>query len=145
MPLADYVIERREVNFKGKTLVSVRALNFEDISVLVRGHLVELTQLVDSVSTGGEIVMDAIDVQAIIFQLVTKAPLTAAKMIAIGADEPGEVDKAKLLSAPLQIQIISDIVELTFEDVGGPLAFRGMVYRIIQSYRPQIDQTMLIS
>jgi hypothetical protein len=136
MALADYVVQKRDVkDFNGKVLATVRGLNFEDISQLVRNHLPELTMVFQGASPSGKLLPDDLDINSLLFSLVVKAPNTAGKMLALGCDEPDEVEKAKLLPAPLQLKILGDIVSLTFEDVGGPLAFLEMVKIAVASQR----------
>jgi hypothetical protein len=142
MALADYVVQRREVkDFNDKVIATVRGLNFEDISRLVRNHLTELTMVFNSASTGnGKLLPDELDINSLLFSLVVKAPDTAGLMLALGCDEPDAIEKAKLLPAPLQLKILGEIATLTFEDVGGPLAFLQMVKIAVASQRPALTE-----
>jgi hypothetical protein len=128
MALADYVVQRRDVlDSNGNLVAKVRGLNFEDISQLVRNHIDDLTAVFNSFSEGGKLLPESLDINEMIFRLIIKAPDTAGKMLALGCDEPNEIEKAKTLPAPLQIKLLGEITALTFEDVGGPLEFLAMV------------------
>lgn len=136
MALADYVVQKRDVkDFKGDVIATVRGLNFEDISRLVRNHLTELTLVFQTAATDGKLLPDELDMGALILKLVLQAPDTAGLMLALGCDEPTEIEKAKLLPAPLQLKLLGEIANLTFEDVGGPLAFLEMVKIAVASQR----------
>ena len=137
MALADYVVQRRDVlDHNGKKVATVRGLNFEDISQLVRNHITDLTQILGSFSKDGKLLPETLDTNALIFNLVVKTPGTAGRLIALGCDEPDETEKAKLLPAPLQVKLIGEIVALTFEDVGGPLEFLVLVRMAVEVQRP---------
>ena len=137
MALADYVVQRREVtDAGGKVVARVRGLNFEDISQLVRNHITELTVVLSGFSEGGKLLPENLDINAMLFSLVVKAPETAGKMIALGCSEPAFVEKAMTLPAPLQLKLLGEIVALTFEDVGGPLEFLAMVRMALVSQMP---------
>ena len=140
MALADYVVQRRDVmDFNGKKIATVRGLNFEDISQLVRNHITALTQILNGFSEGGKLLPEALDMNAMMFSLIVKAPDTAGKMLALGCDEPNEIEKAKLLPAPLQLKLLGEIAALTFEDVGGPLEFLVLVRMAMEAQRPALD------
>lgn len=130
MALADYEPERVVIEHKGKPLISVRGLNFNDTSVLVRNHLADL-RIILKAYRDQKSLPDDLDIEALVMRLLTDAPILAARMIAIACDEPHGEHNAKQLSVSLQVHIISEIARLTFEDVGGPLAFVGLVARIV--------------
>jgi hypothetical protein len=141
MALADYVVQKRKVtDFNGNVIAKVRGLNFEDISRLVRNHLTELTMVFQSAATDGKLLPEELDLNALLLKLVLQAPDTAGLMLALGCDEPDAVDKAKLLPAPLQLRILGEIINLTFEDVGGPLAFLAMVKIAVTSHRQVLPE-----
>jgi len=124
MALADYQPERSVVTYKQGPLTSVRGLCFEDVTALVRNHLDDLRTLYD---WWQQKLLRPDDVEGLMFRLLTTAPDTAAKMIALACDEPEGVPAAKRLSMPLQLKIMIEVYRLTFEDVGGPLAFAAMI------------------
>lgn len=140
MPLSDYIPETFDVIYKGKTLVTVRGLNLEDLGVLARNHIPELREMYrrfDPASTGSNFLSS--DIDAMIFSLIAEAPGTAAKMIAIASDEPGSVEQAKRLPAPLQLKILIEVARLTVEDVGGPLAFGALLRQLMQRQPTSTD------
>jgi hypothetical protein len=66
-------------------------------------------------------------------------------MLALGCDEPDQIERAKSLPAPLQAKLLGEIAALTFEDVGGPLGFLEMV-KIAVAGQPQgLDGTPVSS
>lgn len=134
MSLSDYTPERVDILYKGKTLIEVRGLNLEDVSFLVRRHLAELRALrafILARNADPEKLLPN-DIDAAILNLLVSAPLTAATMIALAADDLSNVTKALALPMPLQMKILLEVVRLTFEDVGGPLAFADMVGAVLR-------------
>lgn len=138
MPLSDFEAVKTPIIYKGKILVEVRGLNLDDVTLLVRNHLADfqmLWKLYDPVNQ--KLLPNSADgIDQMIFGLLSNAPETAAKLIAIASDEPGETDKARRLPMPLQMKILIEVVKLTFEDVGGPLEFVGMLGRVLTAELP---------
>jgi hypothetical protein len=132
MALADYQPEREQIFHKQSLLVSVRGLCLEDLSVLVRGNLAELQQLYAAIKQPDQYQIDDL----LIMKLINQAPLMAAKIIALAADEPAGEEAASRLTVPLQVNILSAIARLTFEDIGGPKAFVAMVGQLVGNSLP---------
>jgi len=127
MPLSDFVPDTKDVVYRGKTLVTVRGLHLGDVGVLMRRHIDDLRTLYRMFDPSGKLLPSEVDIDGLLFSLITYAPETAAKMIALASDEPENTEQAKRLPAPLQLQILIEIVKLTFEDTGGPLEFGAML------------------
>lgn len=148
MALADYQPERFQVSYKGKPLAKVRGLSSRDLSVLVRANLPELMMLYDRYSGEGATVNDFMTSQSFLVRFLSEAPQIAVQLICMAADE-GESEEAMsavaLMSMPLQVQILIEIVRMTFEDVGGPKAFAAMVRLTMETAKTNIaaDQKVL--
>lgn len=130
MALSDYVPAKRTVQHDGKTLVEVRGLNLEDSMILMRNHLPELCEAWDLWESQDRKLLpeNQSQITGLIITLMIMFPDTAARMISMAADEGEDgVQHAKKLPLPLQVKIIAEIVEQTFEDVGGPLVFAAMM------------------
>lgn len=130
MALADFNPETRDIEYRGKILATVRGLNGNDCALLVRGHLDDLQvvfRLVAGMSRDEKLLPSAPEIENMVFRVVTELPNFTARVIALACGEPAEEDKAKLIPMPLQITIAIEVIKLTFEDVGGPLAFAGMI------------------
>lgn len=99
----------------------MRGLSLDDVTFLLRTHLTDLQLafgMYRDVSEGEEVSGDAL-----LTSVLYEAPALAASVIALGSGEKGVAEQAKLLPAPLQLQALTDIVELTFIEVGGPKNF----------------------
>lgn len=127
MALADYEPEREQIDYKGRGFVTVRGLNPDDLSILVRAHLTELRVFYASVRSTGELSLD----ETMMVKMLTDAPGIAARIIAIASDEPDAADAARKLPMPFQLKILLAIARLTFEDVGGPLVFMAMLGEMV--------------
>lgn len=130
MALADYAPERSNIEYKGKPLATVRGLNLEDVTVLMRQHLDELRQVYSLVGANGGKLLPG-ETEATILKLISDAPALASKIIAIASDEPDQAEAARRLSMPLQMKILLEVARLTFEDIGGPLVFAGMMQAMV--------------
>lgn len=130
MALSDFTPETKDVSYKGKTLVTVRGLNLDDVGLLMRRHLGDLQAVYRAYENIGKLLPNNQDIDALLFNFLANAPETAARMIANASGEPDNIDKARALPAPLQLKILIAIIELTFEDIGGPLEFAAMLRRI---------------
>lgn len=130
MALSDYQPDRVPVMYRDKVLVRVRGLNMEDVGLLMRHHLSDL-QTIYQMYQDQKLLPNAVDLQPLLLNLLTQAPVTAALTIAVASDDTDDfevkVAAARRLSAPLQMKILGEIVRLTVQDVGGPLEFREML------------------
>lgn len=131
MALADFTPERVEVKYKGKALATVRGLNLEDLSVLIRSHLGDLQRLWELLEDDKQNVFQRLSADGFLLKLIGDAPVLGSKIIAIASDEPEAAEQAKLLPLPLQVMFLQHIVRLTFEDIGGPKAFVALIKDMI--------------
>lgn len=127
MSLADFTPERVTIEHKGKALVQVRGLCLDDVSILVRAHLPILNKLY-AMSQMGD--MAAFGGDKFVLDFLTLAPDVAFDVIALAADEPEYGSQARKLPAGLQLKILQEVMHLTLEDVGGPLALVAMIGRL---------------
>lgn len=117
MGLHNYTPQRHEMSLGGGNTIALRGLALEDISRLINVHLPDIEALFDLFASGMAVKDD--EMRTLVMSIVKDAPGFAANMIALSADEPDHADKAEKLPAPLQIQIIMKIGDLTFTEVGG--------------------------
>lgn len=133
MALADYTPERYTVEWRGRVLVEVRGLSLEDVTVLVRQHLPELKELYARFQGDPKkLLPEGLDAERIALNCITEAPTLAARIICLASDER-DMDAARRLTMPLQMKILIEVIRLTFEDVGGPLEFAGMLRKIVMT------------
>lgn len=126
--LADLQFEGREYDVKGGSF-RVEGLSFESFAVLVRTHLSDLEALfalfADVETMTGE------DVEKLALATIEQAPGFAANVIALAAGEPTAAPAAAKMPFPLQVQVLVDIAELTFSEVGGVKKFLPTVLRLL--------------
>jgi hypothetical protein len=135
--LVEYVPERTPIAHKGKTLVTVRGLNYEDVTVLVRAHLKDISRLFAGFK---EKKLLPSDIEPMLLDLLTSSPQTAATIIAIAADEPDYSAAALKLPLSLAVTILYELVRLTFEYVGGPLVLVTLILIIMWAEEMTPDQ-----
>lgn len=116
MGLNNYTPERHEFVLKGGSF-HVRGLSLEDVSRLVNHHLPDLEALFDLFSSG-QLDSDS-NLRPLVMSLVREAPGLAANLIALASDEPDSAKQAATLPAPVQIDAILKIGDMTFSEVGG--------------------------
>jgi len=114
MPLSDFTPEKRSIQMKGGSF-DVGGLSLQDVAILVREHLDDLQALFELFEKGGT----TEQFKALIPTVVTQAPGFVANVIALAAGEPEGADNAMRLPAPVQIEAVTHVVDLTFGDVGG--------------------------
>lgn len=137
MSLADYQPAREKVEFKGGS-VFVRGLSLDDLTVLMRNHLSDIDNLMEIYRRD---VRDELAVAAAIqygVSLAREAPGLVAHVISLAADEPDQVDRARALPLPIQVEILKHVGRLTFEEVGGAKKFFESLQILIASIRPAI-------
>lgn len=136
MALSDLVIPTKEIRI-GKTSISVRGLGFDDVAILISNNRKSLEQAIEMF--GG-----SSDAQAAMASVATKLlielPDLVAQVIACACDEPGEAKKVRRLSAPIQLEAILAIGQLTFEETGGVKKFAEQVADIFRSVTAAIPQ-----
>jgi hypothetical protein len=93
--------------------LTVRGLSFFDIAPLVGQFGPELTAVYENVS-GNDV-----NLNALIGDLVGKAPPLVGAIIASGCGEPEQTETAMRLPIAIQIEALQKIGELTFATEGG--------------------------
>lgn len=135
MSLADYQPLSREVPLQGGTL-RVRGLGLDDVAVLLNEHLPDIDNLLnlydDNVDPTSKVVSSA----QFALVLARRSPALVAQAIALAADEPDEVDKARRIGLAAQVQCLKIILTLTFEEAGGFRKFVESLAMILSSMAP---------
>lgn len=122
MGLADYQPARESVAFRGGSF-EVRGLSAEDLGVLLRNHLPDLDNLFELYAEGVDERLAVFGTAQYIIKIVQEAPGLTSNVIALAADRPDLVDKARTLPLPVQVEALKTIIRLTFEEAGGPKNF----------------------
>ena len=135
MALADFEPTKVVIEHNGKPLVSVRGLCLDDISILVRAHLIVLNKLVEQAKSNVQGGVFGVN-DLFMLELMGKAPDVAWDIIALAADEPEYGDTARKMPASLQIKILSEVMRLTMEDIGGPKALVALVAGMVNQNQP---------
>lgn len=133
MALADYEPERVEIAHKGKPLLSVRGLCLDDLSILVRAHLVTLNKLFETAKAGmrPDSVFGVSDL--FLMDMIHKAPDVIFDIIALACDETEYSETARKLPVGVQFKALQAIMSLTMEDIGGPKALVAFLDKARQS------------
>lgn len=141
MGLADYRPETAAIVFKGGSF-NVKGLNLEDVSLLIRTHLPDMESLFDMYQQSTGDVFSNGAAERLILKLAKDAPALTANIIACASGEPDSVDAARSLSLPLQVQALTHIGRLTFEDAGGPKNFFEALMKLFGGIiPPELMQT----
>lgn len=127
MALLDFKPITRTIVIQGASEVSmtVRGLNLTDLAQLTDAYAAEMRELHDLYETAmgmvkGEAEGDALtSLVKLLTSFITKAPVLVGAAIALAADEPGARDVAMTLPPAKQVEIMTNISDLTFgEGVG---------------------------
>ena len=120
MGLADYKPKVASVSLPGSGGdITVRGLSLDDIAVLMNEHLTDIDGLV--AIHANSMTQDARveEMARFAISIAKDAPALVANVIALAADEPGQVANARRLPLPVQVEILKKILTLTFEEAGG--------------------------
>lgn len=139
MGLSNYKPESRLIALKGGSF-QVEGLSIEDVSVLVREHLPDLDALFDIFQNAN--VKSSDDMLPVVKSLVSQAPGFAANLIAIASREPDSAAQASRIPAPKQIEIIMEIGDLTFTEVGGIKKSWELIAGLLKANRPAIAKVL---
>lgn len=117
---------------------SVRGLSLSDILVLVSAHRKAMSELFETFANSGS---DANleNTQKLAGSVISSAPALAAEIIALAADEPTEIENAKRLPFPAQLEALEIIGELTFATVGSPKKVVEIVIRAMEGASSLMD------
>lgn len=118
MSLASYEPERKKIEFKGGSF-TVRGLSTEDIAILLQEHFQDFDAIMDSWGNHKQNVFTKDALQDFAINLVKDVPILAAKIIALAAEEPDQVEKVRKLSFPIMLEALLTSFQLCFEEVGG--------------------------
>lgn len=139
MPISDYQPPTAVVEFTGGSL-KLRGLALDDVAVLMRSHLVDLDKLIqiydNKVSDSAAVASFA----QYAISLAKECPGLVANIIALASDDGDNVPAYRKLSMPLMIKCLTQIIELTFVEAGGPKKFVESLMEIFRGMRaPKTD------
>lgn len=144
MSLSDYIPERAEIKLP-KGAFSVRGLSLVDVSVLLRDHMGHLDAMFKQYAEKTKEVFTTAAAQKLVLTLVKDFPDLCAAVITLAADEPGTEAKARALTAPKQIETVTAIGRLTFEEVGGPKKFFASLQPLMAGLGVQAAPTRVVA
>lgn len=130
MALSDYQAPSHEFKLKGGSF-RVEGLALEQVSVLIQHHLPDIEALFELLLNAEAI--ETGDIRTIAASLVAQAPGFAANVIAIASGEPTAAPQAAKLPAPVQIDVLAKIGDLTFSEVGGVKKAMEMVAPLLMN------------
>lgn len=113
MSLSNIVIPRRTIQVPGSpTPLTVRGLSSFDLSLMLTNRREDFMAAIGAFQANQDNPADTA------VELVRIVPTLVALGIALAADEPEAVGVAAQLPAPIQIQALLDIADLTVSDPG---------------------------
>lgn len=120
----------------------VKGLSFDDLTVLVANFFPDLNKLTEIISAVREQNgATALLTETFVMKVAVQAPTLVAHTIMLGA-APFDPDVTELkvrgLPFPVQFMAVKDILDLTFEEVGGPKEFAGLVVKIAKAMQTEI-------
>lgn len=118
MSLRTFTPPSAEIMHGDKPAFTVRGLSLADLSHMMRSHMPDIQVVVGMWQTFQAAGPDG-DINPLLTVLAADAPILAAHIIACGAGDPEAHEFAKQLPIPLQIEALSQIFRLTFEEYGG--------------------------
>jgi len=136
MGLADFQCEFRTVSGKGGSF-HVYGLSLSDIAPIIRQHFEDIDALwsIAESALDGRAELTQGDIGRIAVALCEQAPGFVANVIARATREKADniFDVAASLPAPLQIEALLSIIDLTFDEVGGVKKALESVARLLKT------------
>lgn len=111
----------------GGVEVTFNALSFSDLTKLIANHRDELDEIVSN----GKAALNS-GTSNIIVEMLMRMPDVGAEIIALSAGEPESIDVVKRFTFPTQVLILSEVVKLTFNEVGGVGKFVELATSLMQ-------------
>ena len=144
MSFKDFEIIKEPVMFRGVAVAHVRGLALNDITVLVRGHLVEIDKLIAMFDNDATRETAMTEAARYAIKILQDAPDLAAKMIALASDEPDQADKIAKLPLPMQVESVRKIINLTFEEFGGAKKFIDSMLDLMGGFMPMMPEAVTV-
>lgn len=130
MGLRDITLPTETISVGGASF-SVRGLSFEDVTSLIGRHQSAIENLIDRYNAKGT------DAEVLQF-LVRETPSLTAQVIALASDEPDQEAAARKLPMPIQIDALTAIAKLTFEEAGGVKKFAEQLAGLFGGLRQMV-------
>lgn len=142
MSLANLQLRSATVPYNG-TDITVYGLSANDLAGLIANQMSAMEQVFDIIEGAG--VKSAEDLSNVNVAelgqtLLTQAPGFIAAAIAYAAREPEFEHNVLHLPAPVQVELLKEIAQLTFNDVAGFRQFVGNVIAALRSAKGVVPQ-----
>lgn len=131
MSLKKIKLPRETVELPDGDSFEVRGLSLDDIAFLIHRHGKGMTDLFGQF-TAQESELTPDSVAKFALPLIEAAPGIAAEAIACAAGDPSDVEIARSLPFPVQIDALEKTLKLTFEAGGGPKKLFETIVRLAQ-------------
>jgi len=118
MSLRTFTPPSAEIMHGEQVAFTVRGLSLADLSHIMRSHMPDI-QIVVAMWKDLQAQGPGGDIYPLLTALAADAPVLASHLIACCAGDPDAHETAKQLPIPLQIEALSQIFRLTFEEYGG--------------------------
>lgn len=142
MSLANLQLRTKTVTYNDTDIV-LRGLSANDIAGLILSQMDCIEQVFDIVeSQGVKSTADLanVNIAEVGQRLMVQVPGFIAAAIAYSANEPEYADKVLHLPAPVQVEALRHIAELTFNDEAGFREFVGNVVAALRSAKGVVPQ-----
>ncbi len=145
MSLADFVIRKEDVTYRGEVATTVRGIALYDITSLLHGHLADLNRVFDMYEKeGGQDVALARGAEFAL-KLVNDMPDLVEAFIIRATDDTDTPElRATLRTLPLglTVEIVRKIIEITVEDAGGAKKLMDNLVGMVRTMRPNVTDQL---
>lgn len=133
MALKSYIQRTETVEIPNNEPLVVRGFSLPDIMLVAQRHRSAVEELFEKVSAGE---LRADSVEEVIADVILQFAPVVGQVIASAAGEPDEWEVATTLPLGVQVDALEKIVHLTFESVGGPEKFMGIIRKFLEEMVP---------
>lgn len=139
MTLDEYQPETKDIVFKSRkdeVKFTVRGLNLDDFTHLVRLHLDDLQALRELYDRMKVDVYTRANMDKFVYAMLASAPGLAAEIISLAANDAEHADNYRKLPLPISVQALAEVVRLTLEEVGGLNPLMESLAAVLQNVVP---------
>jgi hypothetical protein len=144
MSLSDFEIRYEDVMYQGRVATRVRGIALNDITKLIRQHLLELNAVFKMYEEEADKDVSAMRAAEFALKLVDETPELVESIIIAATDDVETPElRAKLRKMPLglTLEVMRKIIEITIEDAGGAKKLLDSIVMTVRTMRPNLSVT----
>lgn len=143
MSLKDFTHTQTIIPLPGGHEFKVRGISLNDVALIFRWHEDAVQEIYVKLQANANLGLnDPASVVDVIREIIQVTPGLVGSLIALAADEAGEVMTVNSLPLPIQIEALTAIGQLTFQDLDGAKKFAASVIGLLNRIAPMTEDRL---